>query len=88
MVIRGDTFTNSSDLQQIGENIRREVIKQYLFTALLLNSLLGRKGNIDGMTDYWDVATFFEMSVLCEDYTKACQAACKMFQLEPPPWYV
>ncbi|VDN42181.1 unnamed protein product, partial [Gongylonema pulchrum] len=70
---RGETFENNSEMQQI---------------AVVLNSLLGRKGALANLTEYWDVATYFEVSVLAEDYPKACQAALKMAIMKPPIWFL
>ncbi|CAB3405493.1 unnamed protein product [Caenorhabditis bovis] len=69
----GEHFENNAEMQQI---------------AVVLNSLLGRKGALHNLTEYWDVATYFEVSVLAENYQKACEAALKMVKLKPPVWFL
>ncbi|CAH8466325.1 unnamed protein product [Dicrocoelium dendriticum] len=52
----------------------------------MLNRQIGRKGDITKLTDYWDLATLFEIRVLSENYTGAVVVLERMFNMDPPAW--
>ncbi|KAK3515487.1 hypothetical protein QTP70_023619 [Hemibagrus guttatus] len=73
LIVAGQQFESSIELRKIG---------------VRLNSLLGRKGSLEKMNNYWDIGQFFTVSMLANDIPKAVQAAEKLFKLKPPIWYL
>ncbi|XP_062907111.1 mitogen-activated protein kinase kinase kinase 15 [Mobula hypostoma] len=73
LIAAGQQFESSMELKKIG---------------MRLNSLLGRKGSLDKMNNYYDVGHFFTVSMLAKDINKAVLAAEKLFKLKSPFWYL
>ncbi|KAF4027272.1 hypothetical protein G4228_019075 [Cervus hanglu yarkandensis] len=73
LIVAGQQFETSMELRKIG---------------VRLNSLLGRKGSLEKMNNYWDVGQFFSVSMLANDVGKAVQAAERLFRLKPAVWYL
>ncbi|XP_051870070.1 mitogen-activated protein kinase kinase kinase 15 isoform X2 [Pristis pectinata] len=73
LIAAGQQFESSMELRKIG---------------VRLNSLLGRKGSLDKMNNYYDVGHFFTVSMLAKDINKAVLAAEKLFKLKSPFWYL
>ncbi|XP_049623405.1 mitogen-activated protein kinase kinase kinase 15 [Suncus etruscus] len=73
LLTSGQKFETSSELKKIG---------------VFLNNLLGTKGKLDKMNNYWDVGYFFKVTMLNNDFGKAVQAAERLFTLNAPEWYL
>nr|KAF6320605.1 mitogen-activated protein kinase kinase kinase 15 [Pipistrellus kuhlii] len=73
LIVAGQQFETSIELRKIG---------------IQLSSMLGRKGCLEKMSNYWDVGQFLSVTMLANNAGKFIQAAEKLFKLKPPIWYL
>ncbi|XP_054570871.1 mitogen-activated protein kinase kinase kinase 15 [Eptesicus fuscus] len=73
LIVAGQQFETSMELRKIG---------------IQLSNMLGRKGCLEKMNNYWDVGQFLSVTMLTNNAGKSIQAAEKLFKLKPPVWYL
>ncbi|CAL8288447.1 unnamed protein product [Merluccius merluccius] len=73
LMAAGHEFDTSIELRKIG---------------VTLSSLLGRKGSLEKMQDYWDVGLYLGASILANEHKKVMEASEKLYRLNAPIWYV
>uniref|UniRef100_A0A672LEZ6 mitogen-activated protein kinase kinase kinase n=1 Tax=Sinocyclocheilus grahami TaxID=75366 RepID=A0A672LEZ6_SINGR len=73
LIAAGHEFDTSIELRKIG---------------VTLSSLLGRKGSLEKMQDYWDVGFYLGAGILANEQKKVIEASEKLYRLNAPMWYV
>uniref|UniRef100_A0A674DS65 mitogen-activated protein kinase kinase kinase n=1 Tax=Salmo trutta TaxID=8032 RepID=A0A674DS65_SALTR len=69
LMAAGHEFDTSIELRKIG---------------VTLSSLLGRKGSLEKMQDYWDVGFYLGASILANEHRKVIEASEKLYRLNAP----
>ena len=57
-----------------------------LCSGVTLSSLLGRKGSLEKMKDYWDVGFYLGANILANEHKKVITASDKLYRLNAPIW--
>ncbi|KAB5586332.1 hypothetical protein PHYPO_G00000380 [Pangasianodon hypophthalmus] len=73
LMAAGHEFDSSVELRKIG---------------VTLSSLLGRKGSLEKMHDYWDVGFYLGAGILANEHKKVIEASEKLYRLKAPMWYI
>ncbi|XP_055066774.2 mitogen-activated protein kinase kinase kinase 5 [Misgurnus anguillicaudatus] len=73
LIAGGQEFDTSVALRKIG---------------VTLSSLLGRKGCLEKMQDYWDVGFYLGAGILANEHKKVVEASEKLYRLNAPMWYI
>ncbi|XP_057691135.1 mitogen-activated protein kinase kinase kinase 5 [Corythoichthys intestinalis] len=56
--------------------------------GVTLSTLLGRKGSLEKMKDYWDVGFYLGANILANAHRKVIEASEKLYKLKAPLWFV
>ncbi|XP_053736714.1 mitogen-activated protein kinase kinase kinase 5 [Synchiropus splendidus] len=73
LMAAGHEFETSIELRKIGVTI---------------SSLLGRKGSLEKMKQYWDVGFYLGANILANEHRKVIEASEKLYKLKAPIWYL
>ncbi|XP_061103621.1 mitogen-activated protein kinase kinase kinase 5 [Conger conger] len=73
LMAAGHEYDSSIELRKIG---------------VTLSSLLGRRGTLEKMQDYWDVGLFLGANILANEHKKVIEASEKLYKLKAPLWFV
>ena len=55
---------------------------------MTLNGLIGRRGHLQTLQEFWIVGRFILTSILARDFPRSVLACQQMFKLDPPSWYL
>ncbi|KAM6910528.1 mitogen-activated protein kinase kinase kinase 5 [Xenentodon cancila] len=73
LMAAGHDFETSVELRKIGVTI---------------STLLGRKGSLEKMKEYWDVGFYLGANILADEHRKVIEASEKLYRMKTPVWYV
>uniref|UniRef100_UPI0037E78037 mitogen-activated protein kinase kinase kinase 5 n=1 Tax=Semicossyphus pulcher TaxID=241346 RepID=UPI0037E78037 len=73
LMAAGHEFDTSIELRKIG---------------VTLSTLLGRKGSLEKMKDYWDVGFYIGANILANEHKKVIEGSDRLYRLNAPIWYV
>ncbi|XP_038566796.1 mitogen-activated protein kinase kinase kinase 5 isoform X1 [Micropterus salmoides] len=73
LMAAGHEFETSIELRKIG---------------VTLSTLLGRKGSLEKMKDYWDVGFYLGANILANEHRKVIEASDKLYRLKAPTWFM
>ncbi|XP_043973999.1 mitogen-activated protein kinase kinase kinase 5 isoform X1 [Gambusia affinis] len=73
LMAAGHEFETSIELRKIGVTI---------------STMLGRKGSLEKMTEYWDVGFYLGANILAKEFRKVIEASEKLYRLKAPVWFL